>query len=85
MKGAAKRVKGTFWISLPRICGIVVLGVKVDEGSVENTLCSHRRAPGEQGGGEPVLTNENTGEAFGPEDLFEASESYGTLVARSAS
>ena len=34
--------------------------------------------------GEPILVNETTGEVFGPMDVFEASESYGTLLARAA-
>jgi hypothetical protein len=32
---------------------IAVPGVRVDEGSVENTLCCHGLGPGEHGGGSP--------------------------------
>jgi hypothetical protein len=34
--------------------------------------------------GQPVLMNTETGEAFGPMDVFEPSESYGTMLARAA-
>jgi hypothetical protein len=34
--------------------------------------------------GQPVLLNETTGEVFMPMDVFEPSESWGTLLARAA-
>ena len=33
---------------------------------------------------QPVLVNQTTERVFGPMDIFEASESYGTLLARAA-
>jgi hypothetical protein len=41
----------------------------------EHTSTSH---------GQPVLLNEKTGESYMPMDVFEPSESWGTLLARAA-
>jgi hypothetical protein len=38
----------------------------------------------EAGDGRPVLVNTETEETFGPMDVFEPSESYGTMLARAA-
>ena len=34
--------------------------------------------------GQPVLVNTETGEVFGPMDVFEPSQSYGTMLCRAA-
>ena len=34
--------------------------------------------------GQPVLVNTETGEKFGPMDVFEPSQSYGTMLCRAA-
>ena len=34
--------------------------------------------------GQPILVNTETGEVFGPMDVFEPSQSYGTMLCRAA-
>ena len=38
----------------------------------------------ESGNGQPILVNTETGEVFGPMDVFEPSQSYGTMLCRAA-